>query len=264
MSATERKATHVQSVDRAISVLEFLSQNGLTGVTEIATLLNIHKSTAYRLVATLEARGLVEQDSETEKYQLGFGLVSLASSVTAEFDIVRRARTVCQELSDETQETVTLTVLEGDEPVVIHQSVASSAVLSADWTGSDTPIHCTAAGKIFLTYMPERRRNRILSRRLEPFTEHTLVDPNALREQLNEIRINGYGYTVEELEVGLNAVGAPVFTVDRNVAAVVSVSSPTARLPIEDIPAVGERVKVAAAEISRRLGYHTAIHSDGP
>lgn len=256
MSTSERKPGHVQSVDRAISVLEFLSRNGLSGVTEIAALLDIHKSTAYRLIATLEARGLVQQHAESEKYQLGFGLVTLASSVTAEFDLIRRAQPVCDQLSHDIDETVTLTVLEGDEPIVLHQTIASNSILTADWTGSDTPIHCTAAGKIFLAYMSPRRVQRLLSQPLQQYTPNTLVDRDSLCAQLEAIRLDGYAYTIEELELGLNAVGAPVFAVDGSVAAVLSVSSPAVRLPAEDIPAMGERVRDAAAEISRKLGYH--------
>jgi DNA-binding IclR family transcriptional regulator len=261
MSVTKRQQGQVQSVDRAISLLEFLSRNGLTGVTELAAWLDIHKSTAYRLIATLEARGLVEQDIETEKYQLGYGLVSLASAVTADFDIVRRARAVCQRLSDETNETVTVTILEGDDPVVLDQASSSRSVLSADRTRSDAPIHCTAAGKVFLAFMSERRRHRILSRPLERFTEHTLVDRNALCAQLDIIRITGYAYTIEELELGLNAVGAPVFAIDGKVAAVITLSSPAVRLPDEIIPTVGQRVKQAAAEISRKIGFDTELHA---
>lgn len=263
MSSAERKPGHIQSVDRAISVLEFLSRNGLSGVTEIASLLDIHKSSAYRLIATLQARGLVEQDAESEKYQLGFGLVSLASSVTAEFDLVQRARPVCDQLSNDTDETVTLTVLEGDEPIVLHQSISSSSILTADWTGSDTPIHCTAAGKIFLAYMSPRRVRRILSRNLEQYTPHTVIDHGDLCDQLDAIRAEGYAYTIEELEVGLNAVGAPVFGVDGKVAAVISVSSPAVRLPPDEIPAMGALVNQAAGEISRQLGSHPDLQVMG-
>jgi DNA-binding IclR family transcriptional regulator len=262
MSTIERKPSHVQSVDRAISVLEFLSRNGLSGVTEIANLLDIHKSTAYRLVATLEARGLVEQDPETEKYQLGFGLVSLANAVTAELDILRHARPVCDRLSEETGETATITVLEGDEPVVVHQAMASNSVLNIDWIGSDTPIHCTAAGKIFLAWMPARRAKRILRRKLEPYTDRTITDPNALTEQLRWVREHGYAYTIDELEVGLYAIGAPIFAIDGSVVAVLSVSSPSVRLAPDDIPALGAHICQAADEISRKLGYHAGLQHD--
>src|ERR687886_2281827 len=107
MKARGRKSSSVQSVDRAISVLGLLSRRGRSGVTEVANELDIHKSTAYRLLTTLRDRGLVEQDAATEKYRLGFGLVTLASSVTADLDVARCSRPVCDWLAERTRETVT-------------------------------------------------------------------------------------------------------------------------------------------------------------
>src|SRR3712207_9371804 len=92
MDAVDRGSTFVQSVDRAISIMEFLSRRGWSGATEGANELNIHKSTAYRLLVTLRERGLIEQDAATEKYRLGFGLGLLASSVRGDPDILRRPR----------------------------------------------------------------------------------------------------------------------------------------------------------------------------
>ena len=143
MDTVNRSNTFVQSVDRAVSVMEFLSRRGWSGVTEIANELNIHKSTAYRLLTTLRDRGLVEQDAATEKYRLGFGLVLLASSVRADLDILRCARPICERLSEQTRETVTVAVLEGDDAVVIHQNISRSSALSVDWTGRHTPLHGT-------------------------------------------------------------------------------------------------------------------------
>ncbi|MDQ3855517.1 MAG: helix-turn-helix domain-containing protein, partial [Chloroflexota bacterium] len=102
-----RSSPSVQSVERAISVMELLARRGSSGVTEVANEIGIHKSTAYRLLTTLRGRGLVEQDAATEKYRLGFGLVLLASTVTADLDVLRCARPVCERLSEQTQETVT-------------------------------------------------------------------------------------------------------------------------------------------------------------
>src|ERR687893_504055 len=110
MCAVVRRSPLVQSVDRAVSVMEFLSRHGWSGVTEVARELDIHKSTAYRLLTTLRDRGLVEQDAATEKYRLGFGLIALASSVTAELDVARCSRPVCERLSERTRETVTIAV----------------------------------------------------------------------------------------------------------------------------------------------------------
>jgi DNA-binding IclR family transcriptional regulator len=255
MHEVKRKSTSVQSVDRAVSVMELLARTGSSGVTEVAREIGIHKSTAYRLLTTLRDRGLVEQDEATEKYRLGFGLVLLASAVTADLDVLRCARPVCERLSEQTQETVTVAVLEDDDAVVIHQTVSKSSALSVDWTGRHTPIHATAAGQVFLSHMPEDQRRRILRRPLERFTENTVLARATLEERAQETRERGYGYTVEELEIGLNAVGAPVRSSDGAVVATVSVSGPVFRLPAEDIPEVAELVKGAASEISRCLGF---------
>ncbi len=253
----------VQSVDRAVSVLEFLCREGWSGVTEVANRLGIHKSTAHRLLATLKDRGLVEQDVETERYRLGVGLVFLASAVTADLDVVRSARPVCQRLSEQTRETVTLTVLVGDEAVIIHQATSPSSVLGVDWTGKHTPPHCMSDGKVLLAHLSEGRRSRILARPLERFTAHTIVDPARLEDQLSAIRADGYGYTVEEFEVGLNGVAAPIRSAGGAVVAAVSVSGPAFRLPVASIPALGELTASAAADISRRLGFHDRGEVDG-
>lgn len=255
METANRKGGHVQSVDRAVTVLEFLGRRGWARVTEVANALDIHKSTAYRLLTTLRDRGMVEQSAVTEKYRLGFGLVLLASAVTADLDIVRCARPVCERLSEGTQETVTVAVLEGDDAVVIHQSISRSSALNADWDGMHTPLHATAAGKIFLAHMPGDQRRRILKGPLERFTENTMVDPAILEGRLRESRAQDYAYTAEELELGLNAVGAPIRDANGSVVAAVAVSGPAFRLPAGSMREMAETVREAAAEISQCLGF---------
>jgi DNA-binding IclR family transcriptional regulator len=255
MCAVVRRSSSVQTVDRAITVMEFLSRRGWSGVTEVSRELDIHKSTAYRLLTTLRDRGLVEQDAATEKYRLGFGLVLLARAVSADLDILRCAKPLCERLSERTGETVTVAVLEGDDAVVIHQSLSRASALSVDWTGRHTPLHATAAGKIFLVYMPEDQLLRILEEPLKRFTGNTIVDPASLREHVSRIPDEGYAHTVEELETGLSAVGAPIRSAEGPVVGAVSVSGPAFRLSDADLSATGELVKRTAAEISRCLGF---------
>ena len=255
METTKRRNNFVQSVDRAITVMELLSRRGWSGVTEVAKELEINKSTSYRLLTTLRDRGLVEQDAATEKYRLGFGLVALASSVTADLDIARCARPVCDQLAQRTRETVTVAVLEGDDAVVLYQINSRSSALRVDWSGMHTPLHATAAGKIFLHYMPEDQRRRILKRSLQSYTENTIVDPKALREEIRRDQGRDYWYTIEELEAGLNAIAAPVRCAEGVVVAAVSVSGPAFRLPPESFPPIGALCVQAADEISRCLGF---------
>ncbi|CAN5892001.1 IclR family transcriptional regulator [soil metagenome] len=263
MSPVSSKNSSVQSVDRAVTVMELLSSQGWSGVTEVANELEIHKSTAYRLLATLRDRGLVEQDSASEKYRLGFGMVMLASTVTGDLDIVRYARPICESLSDATEETVTVTALEADEAVIIHQSISTSSMMSVDWSGWHTPLHASAAGKVLLAYMPEEQRKQILGKPLEALTENTVTDRATLLEQLQSIPDVGYSFTIEELEVGMNAVGAPIRDANGEVIAAVAISGPVFRLPVESVPAAGEQVKKAAAEISRSLGFYGEPGTNG-
>lgn len=255
MEIENRRGTRVQSVDRAITVMEVLARQGWSGVTEVSNELDIHKSTAYRLLSTLRERGLVEQDAASEKYRLGFGLVMLASSVTADLDVAQSSKAACDWLADRTGETVTVAVLDGDDAVIVHQSNSGSSVLSVDWSGSHTPLHATAAGKVFLNYMPEDQRSRVIAGPNERYTESTFVDADLLREDLSSCLKQGYWYTTEELEVGLNAVAAPVFGADGEVVAAVSVSGPAFRMGPESFEEAGSITREAAADISRRLGF---------
>ncbi|HLJ66945.1 MAG TPA: IclR family transcriptional regulator [Chloroflexota bacterium] len=249
------RGSEVQSVDRAVSVLELLARQGWSGVTDVANALDMHKSTAYRMLATLKARGLVEQDAETERYRLGWGLVVLARGVMAELDVVRASRSVTERLSVETRETVTISVLAGDEVVVIDQTVASPSVLNVSWTGRHFPLHCTSDGKVWLAHLPASRRRTILAGRLRRCTENTITERARLDEQLDAIRLDGYGFSIAELEVGLVAVAAPIVSTGGSIVATLGVSGPTFRLPAESIPELGELTKRAAAEISRTLGF---------
>lgn len=255
MSNNTEPRSVVQSVDRALTILEILEREGWMGVTRLSRELGIHKSTAFRLLATLEHRGLVEQHAETQKYRLGFALVRLAGAVRAGLDLTRSARPVCEWLSEQTGETVNIAVLEGGEVVNIDQVNLSSSVLSVDWLGRRTGLHATSTGKVFMAYLPDRVRDEILRGTLPPMTPYTVTDAQVLRQQLADIRQRGWSSTEQELELGLNAVAAPIHGADGSVLATVCVSGPVFRLTSERLPDVGDLAADAAQQISRRLGF---------
>jgi IclR family acetate operon transcriptional repressor len=249
-------AAPVQSVARAISLLELVAEHpGQLGVTELGRRIGVHKTTAFRLVSTLADAGLLERQTGTDKYRPGFGLVRLATTALADVDVVRQARPVLEVLAEATQETVNLAVLEGPEVVNVDQVAGSHAVVNVNWVGKRTPLHCTSNGKILLAHLPETDWDRALGRALERRTPRTVVDPQVLRAQLRQARARGYAYTIEELEVGLNAVAAPVQGPDRTVIAAVSVAGPAYRLTPERIPELARAVVDAGAEISRHMGH---------
>lgn len=243
----------VQSVGRAIRILELVAEHpDQLGVTELGRRLGVHKATASRLVSTLAEAGLVERAPGTDTYRPGFGLVRLATTALADLDVVRQARPVLELLAEETQETVNLAVLEGHEVVNVDQVAGSHAVLNVNWVGKRTPLHCTSNGKVLLANLPEREW-RLLP--LERRTPRTITDPALLAGQLRRARTRGYAYTVEELEVGLNAVAAPVRRPSGEVVAAVSVAGPAYRVTKERIPELARAVIDAGAEISRRMGF---------
>lgn len=131
----------IQSVDRAVSVLEILARHGEVGVTEIADELDVHKSTAFRLLGVLENRGLVSQAQDRGKYFLGAGILRLAGAAAVRLDISQEAAPVCRELADELGETVNIAVLDDDAAVNIMQARGPASVTAQNWLGRRTP--CT-------------------------------------------------------------------------------------------------------------------------
>ena len=152
----------VQSVDRAITVLEILSREGHAGVSEIASEMGIHKSTASRLLGALVARDIVQQNRERGKYQLGFGILRLAAAIPGRLSLVQEAGPVLQDLAAEFKETVNLAVLRSNYAVNVDQAMGPATLATQDWVGSLTPLHVTASGKVLLAALPTEERQRIL------------------------------------------------------------------------------------------------------
>jgi DNA-binding IclR family transcriptional regulator len=243
----------VRSVDRAVVILDLLGQGGWRTGAEVARELGVHRSTALRLLATLERHSLVERDPRTARYRLGPRLAQLASVVTGELDLRAVARPVCEELATAAGETATLDVLVGDVIVPIEQATASTSVVSVNWLGRRTPVHGTASGKAILAFGPAAVRERLLSLPLDALTPHTVTDRARLEAELDEARRTGLARTHEELEVGLDAVAAPVFGAHGEVVAALDVSGPSHRL--RGAFELDRLTRERAADLSRRLGF---------
>jgi DNA-binding IclR family transcriptional regulator len=139
--------------------------------------------------------------------------------------------------------------------VNVSQVRGPAALSTHNWVGQGTPLHATSSGKVLLAHAPEAVRKDALSRALQRFTPATITDPEVLRQDLDHIVEQGWGATVEEYEVGLSAVAAPVRAADGDVIAALSVSGPSFRMDAESFPRLGRRVMESADELSRRLGF---------
>jgi DNA-binding IclR family transcriptional regulator len=245
----------VRSVDRAAALLLALGESqGEAGVTELARRLGLHKSTASRLLATLQKRGLVEQDEETGKYRLGLVIIRLAERAERTLDLRGIAMPELERLARLTHETTGLGILDGDSLLTVAQADGPNLIAVGDWTGRSTPLQCVASGKVLLSSVAEREVLRIVRRGLVSYTERTITELEPLLEELARIRRRGYATALGEFEMGLNAVAAPVHDARGNVIAAVDIWGPAFRLTPRRIPELAAQAREAAAAISVRLG----------
>ena len=173
---SDGSGARVQSVDRALTILGILARLGEAGVTEIAGELGVHKSTAFRLVATLESHGMVEQNEDRGKYRLGVGVLRLAGATTARLDVVQEARPICRKLAADSGETVNIAVLSDRSALYLDQVAGQSALQSHNWVGQHIPLHATSNGKVLLSGLSSDEVDNRLPR-LPSYTADTVTTP---------------------------------------------------------------------------------------
>ncbi|MFI7579142.1 IclR family transcriptional regulator domain-containing protein [Kocuria kalidii] len=262
-SATEQATTSdgvtpggVQSVDRAITVLEVLARTGGSTVTEVSAELGVHKSTASRLLGALELRGLVHHPSDGSRYQLGFGILRLAHAIPGRLSVVAEARDEVRGLARTHSETVNLAVLREGHAVNVDQEMGPSSVATHDWIGSLTPLHATASGKVLLAGLPSDERAQIVrTQGLPALTARTITSKKRLERELIDVAAQGYATVCEEFEIGLNSVAVPVRDHLGSVIASISVSGPAFRFTEKNMCELVDDLQEACLRVSRRMGY---------
>lgn len=244
--------SRVQSIERAFAVLSALA-DGPIGVSEVAYRVDLPKSTAARMLASLSHEGAVEQVPGDSRYRLGARMVSLAAGVLPTRSLVALARPMLVELASVVREAAGLSIADGFVVHYIDQVDTDQQVLVRDWTGTRLPMHAVASGQVFLSHMAPSAVDRLLTDPLERFTPRTLVDPAALRERLRRIQLTGYAWVGDEFAEGLDSIAAPIADAAGNVSAAVHVHGPSYRFPpAGEAAEVARHVLAAAARISAR------------
>lgn len=260
MSKMSGSAGTVQALERALTILETLAQEkeGL-GLNEVARRVGLHKSTVYRLLQTLKEYGYVEQDASHGKYNLGLKILELSGRILDRMDVRTVAHPFLKELAAKSNEVAHLVILDGDEAVYIDKVEGNRTIRMYSQIGRRVPLHSTAVGKAILAYLPWPEVQGLLARRgLTRFTDRTVTEWPVLAEQLEQIRQKGYAVDDGENEEGIRCVGAPIFDYENRVVAALSISGPEVHVTEERIPELGELVRWAGQEISRRLGFRGA------
>ena len=247
------KRAGLQLIGRAADLLRALEHvpEGL-GLSELATAVDLPKSTVHRLVGALEREVFVKL-GPSGKWHLGRGLAQLGAA--ARDSLRDELRPFLLRLAKDVDETVDLSVLDGTGARFIDQVPSTHRLVAVSAVGVTFPLHCTANGKALLAALPSEQADVILPARLTAFTEHTITGRKALRNELAQIQAAGVAYDREEHSEGTSAVGAAVYDA-YGVAAAISVAAPTQRF-IGEEATLEKLVRETCADASKDLGAST-------
>lgn len=248
---------NIQALDTALQVLEVFLQpgHGALSLAEISQQLGLNKSRVFRILATLEQRGFVEQDRETHVYRLGLKLLALGAAVQRRLDLTRLARHWLDDLAAATGEAVFLGVLDGLEAVCVDSRESKHPIRLYAEVGRRTPLHVGGFPKVLLAYLVETDPTVLDRLDLTPITPATLTTPHALAVELAGIRRDGYVVASNDLDWGACSIAAPICDHTGAVVAALSVAGPVERFTPDRITAYLDHVRQAAAGISAQLGY---------
>ncbi len=247
----------IQSVSHSLDVLEqFCGDADELGVTELSKRLKLHKNNVFRLLATLESRGYIEQNRASENYRLGIRCLQLGQSYVQHMGILHQARPIMSDLVRQVRETTYVAVLRRNSVVPVDVVEADRPVRIVSPLGEALPLHCTAAGKAILAFEPEDALRTLLPDGLHKFTEKTLTERPGLVQQLKTIASAGYAIDSGEHLEDARGIAAPVRDYTRNVVGTIAVVGPAYRLAPERIEKeLAPLVVKAGRELSSRLGF---------
>ncbi len=226
----------VKSLAKALSVLECFSvEQPELGISEISRMLGLQKSTVYNILSTFQKCGYLTKNPQTSKYALGLKVLHLAYIVSSHHGLRDLFLPSLSRIARETREVCYFGILDEREVLYIEAAYPSMQQQTRNILGERAPLYCTGLGKAMLAHLPESEIDIVLSAPMRAFTGFTVTDPAALRQQLEEIRANGYAVDNMEHEFGIRCVAVPVFGSNGQVMAAVSVSGPSPRFDPETV-----------------------------
>lgn len=245
----------IRAVERALDILACFKQERLSlSLTQIAELIDMPKSTVFRLLATLEGKHFVSRNPTNGMYHLGFRFIEMGSLVLQDLDIQQWALPYLQHLAVECGETVDLAALDGGDVIYLQVVESLQRVRLAAATGQRLPAYCTASGKAFLAFLPDEQRKAILSGRLQRYTPATRTSLDEIEQDLQETRLRGFAISEQEYEKDIHAVAAPVLNADRYPIVVIAIAGPSFRLPRERMLALGRNLQSLTEAIASEIG----------
>lgn len=243
----EEAKSSVRSVERALDILLCFADATDLGLTEIAKKVNLHKSTVFRILSSLESRGFIVRNAKTEKYRLGYRILELAASLDRSDDPYALILSEMEALRDSVGETISLYIREGKERVRIHAVQSNQIVRRFAQVGARMPLSVGASSKVLVAYAEPELLEELLNDPDWP----SYIDKNAFVANLEQIRKQGYATSAEEREPGVSAIAAPIFHRSGKIFAALAVSGPVNRLTYERMKEISPQVMEAA----KRMGH---------
>ncbi|RWK70721.1 IclR family transcriptional regulator [Mesorhizobium sp.] len=258
MKMTDQADTRytVDSVDRAISLLQTVAGEADLGVSEIARRSGDSKARAFRLLQTLVRRGLLARSSDGKGYRLGLAALMLGHAASEQMDLIRLANPVLEELGQNIGETTQLRIRDDQESLCVAKWEPKRDLRVNAIVGRRRPLHA-GSSKAFLAHMGDEEREVILSGPLKRFTKKTVTDPRLLRSGLEQIRKAKFFVSRGEINDDLISITAPVFVAPGKIIAALNIAAPENRVPEERISELGDMVARAAHRISAALGFRS-------
>jgi len=252
-----RPPATIQSVDRALRLLERLSENPSgKRLLQLANETRLPASTVHRALQTLFQAGYVCQDPVTGAYRLTGKLLEIASYAVAGRTLREEAIPHLRKLRDKTRESAHLVVLDGVYALTVESVISTERNLVDSYVGERVPLHCTAVGKVLLASLPlDKLEDVLLHLELTRFTENTICTVSALRDHLKAVREMGYALDWEENEIGIRCIAAPVRNAVGEVVAAIGISGPATRIREDTRGEIINSVVEVAADLSCSIGY---------
>jgi DNA-binding IclR family transcriptional regulator len=262
--ATKREKVNytIQSVSHALDILEsFTKTEDELGVTELSKRLGLHKNNVFRLLATLEHRGYIDQNRATENYRLGPKTLQIGSIFIEQRECRRQARPIIEALMASSGETAVVAVLRGDKVIYMDSVETTRTVRAVSRIGAMLPAHCTAVGKSQLAALSPLDIERLYPDPvLTALTDKSIKTRDLLLAELKRVAEKGYAVENEECDLEVRSVAVTVKDFSRNIVAAVGVVAPAGRLLDERLEKGGlvSQIQEAGNALSAKLGYMAA------
>ncbi len=249
----------VQSVGRALAIFETVCESDQPlSLAEISTRVNLPKATAFRLLRALSQHSLIEQDPVARTYYAGIKVFEWSNAVTRKMDLRTQALPELRGLSQRTNETVHLAILDGGDVIYIDKEETQQTIRMFSAIGKRGPAYCTGVGKVLLCHLPSDSLDRVLaSSSLKRYTPNTITTVRSLKRELARIRERGYAIDKAEHESNICCVACPIYDHQGQVVAAMSLTIPSFRLPAQGIEVFAPLVREYSNRISRKMGYVT-------